>query len=414
MNHDQRSVRTVMQVQCTSDLQRAAALFGQIDENGCIPIVLCPRPRLFGLFITIPTGVTAICASSGADMGDIPPGTHIAPPWVRVMFLVPNQACTYNYDVVSCPTQDNVMVEVDVTLVFRIVNARQFCLGLGAQKFDDMLKAVCEEAIRTQVRNITHKVVYELRGSGADQLLNTVNKKFESFGVVFVNATITNVLLPDDVASALQRITQLDQKLKEQIKSQEFEIKKLNDQYDLSIEKLKLHLEREQVALSAKKERLVIESETRKAVILKHKEIAIIEAEKAHAIGIKTLQAEYTARKIGAETEKASMLKTASTAAQKKVLEAHHWSENVMICSEADLVETKSRADVLLLEGNAEKQSSKQLKIYRDFNLKSQLAKVSKTLASSSKLIIGGKEGGRLIADITASDSSFADRLLAQ
>jgi len=276
MNEQQSSVRKVVQRSCSSNLGRAAGNFGQISNNGEIPIVLCPRKRtiISGPFITIPTGVTAILTSSGADMGEVPPGTLFAPPWVKVVYMVPNQACTYNYDVVACPTADNVMVEVDVTLVFRISHARNFCLRLGAQKFDDMLKAVCEEAIRSMVRKINHKVVYELRGSGAGELLAIIKKKFENFGVTFDNATITQVLLPNDVAEALQRITQLSQQMKEHVKSHEFEVKQMNDKHDLALQELNLEHERIKAELKAEKERLRIDLSRQQEEMEKKKELA--------------------------------------------------------------------------------------------------------------------------------------------
>ena len=409
----QYSVRKVVQERCSSNLTRAISAFGTISPSGTIPIVLCPRKRGLSLFITIPTGVTAILASSGADMGEVPPGTHFAPPWVHVLYMVPNQACTYNYDVVACPTEDNVMVEVDLTLVFRITNARQFCLGLGAKKFDDMLKAVCEEAIRTMVRKANHKVVYELRGSAGDELLNIMNKAFQEFGIIFVNSTITNVLLPNEVAAALQRITQLNQNIKEHKKSHEFEVKRLNDEHDLSLQELRLQNERMEAELEAEKVRLVIDLDTKKAEMEKQKELAIIKAQESRNVGIRAVTAELVNEKINAETRKENHVQKAKVSASKKILEAEHWSENKKIASEGELIEAQNRAKVLVLEGEAEKQASECMKEQRQFHLRMLATESFKELSGTGRLIVNGKDGNTIISEIVGNETSFIQKIQA-
>jgi len=120
--------------------------------------------------------------------------------------MVTRQSCTYNYPVSYCPTKDNVMVKVDITLVFRIDNAQNFVYKLGATKFDDMLQGVAEEAIRSTVRSYEHTSIYELRGSTTrEHLLDVLNKKFKIFGVIFTDASITSVELPPDLATTLQK-----------------------------------------------------------------------------------------------------------------------------------------------------------------------------------------------------------------
>jgi regulator of protease activity HflC (stomatin/prohibitin superfamily) len=60
---------------------------------------------------------------------------------------VTNQSCSYNAPVKMCPTSDNVMVQVDVTVVFNISRPREFCYNLGAMKFDALLAGAVEEGI---------------------------------------------------------------------------------------------------------------------------------------------------------------------------------------------------------------------------------------------------------------------------
>lgn len=73
------------------------------------------------------------------------------------------------------------MVQVDLTIIFRITDPHAFVYDLGALKFDELLKAATEESIRGLVRATTHDKVYELRGSRASKFLGDLNKKFDKF-----------------------------------------------------------------------------------------------------------------------------------------------------------------------------------------------------------------------------------------
>lgn len=116
----------------------------------------------------------------------------------RVAFLVSQQSCAYNAPVKNCPTKDNVMVQVDLAIIFRITDASKFVYDLGALKFDELLAAATEESIRGLVRGTPHDRIYELRGSKASKFLGELNKKFDKFGVTFSDATITAVSVSFD------------------------------------------------------------------------------------------------------------------------------------------------------------------------------------------------------------------------
>eukprot|EP01095_Lingulamoeba_sp_RSL-Kostka_P005971 TRINITY_DN1828_c0_g1_i3.p1 TRINITY_DN1828_c0_g1~~TRINITY_DN1828_c0_g1_i3.p1 ORF type:complete len:409 (+),score=175.71 TRINITY_DN1828_c0_g1_i3:113-1339(+) len=399
----QVSVSRVIQQNCSSDLQQALGLFGNINQDGSLPIVLTPNSRPFGkAWITIPSGVTAVVTSKGKDVGDIAPGTHFAPPYWRVMYIVPNQACTYNYDVVSSPTQDNVMVEVDVTLVFRISDARTFCYSLGAQKFDEMLKAVCEEAIRSMVRIVDHKDVYELRGSGAaDELLNVVNEKFKTFGITFVNSTITNVLLPEDVAESLQQITILNQKMNEEEKTHEFNLKKIKDDHEMKLQDLKLQMQRKLQDLEAEKQRIEIEMDVKRAEANKQKELAIIKAEQNASVAIKEIEAELENEKIQAETQKEFIIKEAQRTSNKKKLEVEAKCQRDILQSEAQLQQQIKDSEALKLQAEAEAQAASGLSAIREFELQTILNQNLSNLARKNRILINGEDGDHLIHSLS-------------
>jgi len=210
-------------------------------------------------FLTIPTGCACIVQKNGKNHGEWPPGRHHADWQYRIAYAVTKQAVTYNYSVADCATRDNVMARVDLTYVFCIERPVTFVYKLGATHFNEMLKAISEEATRSLVRSIDHTSIYELRSSAADQLLSVLNRTFKEFGINFSNATVTNVALPEDLSQMLEEASKIESQIKELIRSQEFELKKFNDQQDLKMKELDLKNQREEADLEAKKGLLEIE-----------------------------------------------------------------------------------------------------------------------------------------------------------
>jgi len=171
------------------------------------------------------------------------------------------------------------MVKVDITLVFRIDKPQDFVYRLGATKFDDMLQGVAEEAIRSMVRSYDHTSIYELRGSTTrEHLLDVLNKKFKTFGIIFTDASITSVELPPDLATTLQKATTYDAQMREQIRKQEFALKVLNDNNDLELNSLNLKNDRLEAEQNSRKDRIVIDLDKQKYEAEQTKNLTIIGA----------------------------------------------------------------------------------------------------------------------------------------
>eukprot|EP00978_Attheya_sp_CCMP212_P044827 scaffold324068_cov30-Attheya_sp.AAC.1 len=101
-------------------------------------------------------------------MGALPPSViWFWPAWKRISHIITRATFTYNAPAQNCPTADNVMVNVDLSLTFRIGPdvdvAQAFVYLLGAHRFDELLSAEAEEAIRGLVYSVTHNKVNDLR-----------------------------------------------------------------------------------------------------------------------------------------------------------------------------------------------------------------------------------------------------------
>lgn len=397
-----KHVVQVIQKECSNDLTTAVEQFNIIDQYGRNPLVLVPEPRCcMSSFIRIPSGVSAIVQRFGADVGEWPAGFHWTPIWYRVAFMVTKQSCTYYYSVSNCPTKDNVMVKVEVTLVFRILKARDFVHSLGATKFDDMLKAVSEEAIRANVRMVKHNHIYELRGSGADELMKVLNTKFSKFGVMFTNTTIVNVVLPRDLASALEHATTFDAQMRQQIRSQEFNLKILNDDNDKLLKELHLENERSMAAEFARKERVAIDLQIKKSDFERNKKLAIVKGEQDIAVMKRNAQAQLENETVNAQANYESTLKVQQGESQAEILRAEQFSQSEKLQSEAVLIEATNRAKSITFEADAESKVFKQIQKKRKFDLQLKSLKALQNLAGRGKIVISGNSGKAFIESIT-------------
>lgn len=85
---------------------------------------------------------------------------------------------TYDAPTYNVPTADNVMVNVDISLSFRISEgadaASDFVYKIGAPNFNSYLSSKVEEAVRGLVYGVPHNKVNDLRETFATSMLNNL------------------------------------------------------------------------------------------------------------------------------------------------------------------------------------------------------------------------------------------------
>mmetsp|Transcript_27822 Transcript_27822/g.50285 ORF Transcript_27822/g.50285 Transcript_27822/m.50285 type:complete len:534 (-) Transcript_27822:92-1693(-) len=135
-------------------------------------------------YFTIPSGCYALVSRHGADEEYTypngtksivwPPGLHFPhPPWVRVSNLVSQQAIVLDLPVKACKTKDNVTVNIDIALAFRIMGntdlgedpdlVRKFVHELKPRGLEQQLRDAQDEAVRALARSLTHTEIYGIR-----------------------------------------------------------------------------------------------------------------------------------------------------------------------------------------------------------------------------------------------------------
>ena len=180
-----------------------------------VPILFRPTGRRLAT-IVIPKGFVGLVTRFGKYVGIWEAGFKWCPPWMMISHLIPQQFIIYDTPVKECPTADDVMVTIDVTLVLRVRTEHEracynFCYKLGPNKLDEMLKAFQEEAIRGMVRTRTYNQIYDLinahQDKQFDKLRKELNAHFNQFGVSITDISVKNVHLPRVIADEMQQIT---------------------------------------------------------------------------------------------------------------------------------------------------------------------------------------------------------------
>ena len=141
-----------------------------------VPVAFAPTRLPCSFHLIIPKGFVGLVNRHGRYVGVWKAGFHVAAPWVSISHLIPHQYTVYDTPVKECPTQDNVMVTIDVALIFRVMVEDEkalynFAYRLGPDKLDKMLKAFQEEAMRGMVRKRKYNEVYDLMDVDHDRQL---------------------------------------------------------------------------------------------------------------------------------------------------------------------------------------------------------------------------------------------------
>jgi len=79
----------------------------------------------------------------------------------------------------SCPTFDNVFVEIDIAVVFRCKSddesIKSFAYNISINQLNEQLEAALTERIRVLARGKTHLEVYQIRKDHTHEMLDFLN-----------------------------------------------------------------------------------------------------------------------------------------------------------------------------------------------------------------------------------------------
>jgi len=388
----------VVQKRSGNIVRDAVSILSTKSDDGEIPLVLVPSHRsTLSILLTVPTGVFCLLQKFGQDMGEVEPGLHVMPSYYRIAYVVSKQACSYDAPVRECPTSDDVRVNIDVVVVFRIVDASHFIYKLGVKNFDEYLSGTVDESIRILVRQQDHKTVYELRGEKAEAMLSNLNEKFKDYGVAFTAVKIVSVWLPTDLQQALEDTTKMSKAMEKMKRKNEFEMMQISQESEMKIEQIKRTSEQEIVKQQGKKKRCELQFEQDSVKAEQDGKVALIRAEGKAEVLNHEVMASLNRTKTESETHRVEQIAKAeadSTGLRlkadldyEKVLIEASWQEEAMIC---DAAATKH-------EASAEKEMSRSYVAKRKHDMDLREKVILQNLAGTGNFNLVGTSGDKVI-----------------
>lgn len=237
-------------------------------------------------FVSIPQGFSAIVTQFGAEKpgdladGTYSPGCHCLSPLAEVSYLVTKQLVIFDTPVKDCKTKDAITVNLDVMIVFEVLQARAFCYDIGPDRFDDLLRATQDEALRAIANETMVENIYDLHGQNTEEIVKDMNKKFEKFGVAVRDFTVKNVQIPKDMAQDFEDKTLFESKTTMKQMQQESDRLRLNNDEG----KQKLKEECDNARMAAEQNAQVVKTqaikETSEVVAQTTRDIAELEAQR--------------------------------------------------------------------------------------------------------------------------------------
>jgi len=250
----------------SADVPSVSAAMAEFGENSGL-LICRPGRSSFTSWFSVPEGAYAIVSKHGADIpfpetGKMiwPTGFHWGYPWQKVQYLITKQSVVFNMEVKQCFTADNVPIDTDVTIIFRIMGdealgenpelVTRFLYNLKPDGLESQLVNAMEEAMRALARSIEHTEAFAVRSCGPENLgpmtniavdteehnkifvgqhdeheqkivergrkkarnvtegmIKALNKQFNSQGVEILDVNITNINLPHQIVQQMSNKT---------------------------------------------------------------------------------------------------------------------------------------------------------------------------------------------------------------
>ncbi|EQC30104.1 hypothetical protein SDRG_12163 [Saprolegnia diclina VS20] len=388
--------------------------FNAKTKDGSIPLVLVPKyPLLCDTFVRIPSGMWVLYQKWNSHAGILEPGLKMFwPAYYRVSHIVTKHAVTYSAPVKRCATSDNVMIDIDISINFQIGptadDAVKFVYLLGAQRFNELISQITEEAIRGLVHSVRHDQVHDLREEFASGMKKDLNQKVCDYGVIVHNVKVTNVELPVRLSRTLEHTTAFKTKMEEQEKKQENDMRILINEETQLLTAIQKENDRKVKDLIALKERELIRRQKlrfdaeAKMEVLCIDQRSICDAQVLRAAGQKDIAA------ASASTAATKMRNDAMVLLVKTQREYEQTIKAEEIRQQARIDAALKAAEGLTAAANTEGKAAKLLASKREFDYQTKKNAVETDLVAKTKMVISGEHGEALLQRICDQSSASA------
>ena len=359
-------------------------------------------------------GFDSIVVEDGKTVGIFRPGRYWRTHFWQVSYLVSKQRIPYHFAVKSCPTKDNVRVDVFVDFLFHVHDSMSFVTQISAENMEELLRSTEAESVRSRVRAVSSDRVLDLRGSNCDDMLTSLNDALNPYGIVIDRVTIASVHLPGIVTARLQNTTTFQSKQKLQEKKQELEMRRLQGKQFYQANESARANELARTPEMAKKRQKTIEQEI--AALSEKLNAEIRRVNDEYYNRMQQVQADRVAAidRINHKRDQkvADIVAKGEMKANEARLEAEKYEATVR--AETAIKVAELRAKMQQVRAETERYVAQRLKERRDFDVRSERVKVVAGLADSGTPICCAGEGPNPITSLLCSARATAQLGLKQ
>jgi len=386
----------------------AARVFAD-SRNNEICLVVVPEELkcccCYFPYISIPSGYNILYQRWYRNLGQLEAG--VKPCWpfyYRVSHMVTQATITYNAPSRQVPTADNVMVDINLSLTFRIEKNREdaeaFVYKLGTSRFDEFLAAEVEEGIRGLVYSVTHDRVNDLREEFAQGMLAALAKKFQPYGVSIRNVKITEVRLPQHVADTLEQTTTFKSRIAEVSKKHENTIRVLTDESAQAIEQIVRTNARRKQDLLAQCGRYQIEHKEIIDEMVGSARVTEMEAKSKMDVAVGQAKGDLEVATAEGNKEAERIVRHAEITCNERRVKVDQTAGVKVLESEAVLRSAENQAQALVASAEAENNSTAGLEVKRKYELEWERLGIMQGLAQTGRRFVSGAMGQSLLQDM--------------
>jgi regulator of protease activity HflC (stomatin/prohibitin superfamily) len=214
-----------------------------------IALILLVLGLYRSFIVRIPEGVNALLSKGGRYYRTLGSGTFFLPPWILVSHLVTRRQIPFDTPMVETPTRDNVRANIDMLVTFTITDPYRFVYSISADDFDQVFMASCQDALRLQVRKITHDQVVDLNQSSAQEMVDVIGADVAIYGVAINKVNITYAGPPKEFFQSQEAQMLAVLRRKEQTEKQTLALQQHADEAELARQSVIAQVSREREAL---------------------------------------------------------------------------------------------------------------------------------------------------------------------
>jgi len=245
-------------------------------------------------------------------------------PYTKIQFLVTQQNFQFDVPIKNCPTIDNILIQIEVSIVMRVrsgeENVRNFCYKTSVNQLNEQLDAAISERVRVLARSKTYLEAYNIKGKEhTDEMVNYLNSLFDSKGVEIRSVIITNVKMDESIADILEEKATYGVALNALEKKKQFyEIRVLNDEQEFSLKQETMTLDRVMEEEKFKLSKCEIEKLQRKILADTQKIVAEVNEKTNAEVKKVDVRVQLDAQEIKNETNMVKTIISAEGAAKAK------------------------------------------------------------------------------------------------